>query len=193
MRILACPRHIASLLIVLSVVVVCAAGCAAEGRQGAPGIHTVVSPIDEGEVPEGTTVFDDDVPAVAHLDPALREALRAASERAADDGEMLRVNSGWRSPALQERLLRDAVGTYGSLEEAARWVATPETSAHVSGDAIDVGPWDGADWLDRHGEAFGLCRIYVNEPWHFELRPDAPTAGCPRMYLDPTEDPRMAG
>ena len=29
---------------------------------------------------------------------------------------------------------------YGSEAEAARWVATPDTSAHVSGDAVDIGP-----------------------------------------------------
>lgn len=47
------------------------------------------------------------------------------------------VNSGWRSPAYQEELLDRAVSTYGSRDEAARWVATPKTSAHVSGAAAD--------------------------------------------------------
>lgn len=60
-------------------------------------------------------------------------------------------------------------------------------------DAVDIGPWAGAEWLGRRGAAFGLCQIYVNEAWHFEYRPEAATQGCPRMYLDPTQDPRMAG
>ena len=32
---------------------------------------------------------------------------------------------------------------------------------------------------------------YGNEPWHFELSPDAIDHGCPPMYADPTRDPRM--
>ena len=39
--------------------------------------------------------------------------------------------------------------------------------------------------------AYGLCQIYGNEPWHFELRPDAVDHGCPPTYADPTHDPRM--
>ena len=38
---------------------------------------------------------------------------------------------------------------------------------------------------------YGLCQIYRNESWHFELRPDAIENGCPSMYADPTHDPRM--
>ncbi|MEU2203728.1 D-alanyl-D-alanine carboxypeptidase family protein [Microbacterium oleivorans] len=60
-----------------------------------------------------------------------------ASTRATEDGLTLRIDSGWRSPEYQERLLQDAVAKCGSREEASRWVATPETSAHVSGDAVD--------------------------------------------------------
>jgi hypothetical protein len=146
--------------------------------------------LDDGAVPEDTTVFDD-VPAVARLDPALLAAVRRATTAAAADGVEMVVNSGWRSAAYQQRLLEEAVDDHGSREEAARWVATPETSAHVSGDAIDLGPSKAATWLARHGPAYGLCRVYRNEPWHFELRPEAPAHGCPRQYADPTEDPRM--
>ena len=46
-------------------------------------------------------------------------------------------------------------------------------------------------WLSEHGAAYGLCQIYRNEPWHFELRPRAIESGCPPMYPDPTHDPRM--
>ena len=101
------------------------------------------------------------------------------------------VDSGWRSPEYQEQLLREAIQKYGTRAEAARWVATPNTSAHVSGDAVDVGPSDAAAWLSAHGAAYGLCPIYANEPWHYELRPEAGTNGCPPMYADPTHDPRM--
>jgi D-alanyl-D-alanine carboxypeptidase len=146
---------------------------------------------EDGVVPEGVTVFDDGTPAVAKLDRVLVAALRRAANDAADDGVELLVDSGWRSPEYQEQLLREAVSKYGSEKEAARWVATADTSAHVSGHAVDVGPADAIAWLSRHGAQYGLCQIYRNEPWHYELRPGAIRSGCPPMYPDPTRDPRM--
>jgi len=143
-----------------------------------------------GELPSGTTV-DSDLPGVTGLDPEVLGALRDAAAEAEADGVSLFVTSGWRSPALQERLLDEAVAEHGSRAEAARWVATPETSAHVRGEAVDVGWWAGAEWLSEHGARHGLCQVYGNEGWHFELVPDARDAGCPRMFHDPTEDPRM--
>jgi zinc D-Ala-D-Ala carboxypeptidase len=145
----------------------------------------------DGAVPDGATVFDDEIPGVAKLDPALVGALRRAASDAADDGVEFVVNSGWRSPRYQEQLLREAVSEYGSEAEAARWVATPNTSAHVSGDAVDIGPSAAAAWLSEHGAAYGLCQIYGNEPWHYERRPEAVDQGCPPTYADPTHDPRM--
>jgi LAS superfamily LD-carboxypeptidase LdcB len=136
------------------------------------------------------TVFDDDLPAVAKLDPDLLGALRQAATDAAGGGVAFFVTSGWRSPGHQERLLREAVAEYGSEEEAARWVASVDTSAHVSGDAIDVGS-AAAAWLSEHGAAYGLCQTYGNESWHYELRPEAIHESCPPMYADPTQDPRM--
>jgi D-alanyl-D-alanine carboxypeptidase len=145
----------------------------------------------DGAVPDGATVFDDEIPGVANLDPDLLGALRQAATDAADDGVEFFVDSGWRSPEYQNQLLRKAVSEYGSEEKAARWVATAETSAHVSGDAVDIGPFDATAWLSEHGAKYGLCQIYGNEPWHYELRPEAIDHGCPRMYADPTHDPRM--
>ncbi|WP_075262823.1 M15 family metallopeptidase [Streptomyces sp. Tue 6075] len=145
----------------------------------------------DGVVPDGVTVLDDEVPAVANLDAELLDALRRAAKDATGDRVTFTVNSGWRSAAYQEELLRKAVAQYGSEAEAARWVATVTTSPHMSGDAVDIGPDRATDWLSEHGAAYGLCRIYRNEPWHFELRTDAPDRGCPRMYADPTQDPRM--
>ncbi|MFB4306015.1 M15 family metallopeptidase [Actinomadura sp. GTD37] len=153
-------------------------------RRGVPGKA-------DGVVPDGVTVFDDGYPAVADLDPDLLKTLRRAATDAADDGVTFYVNSGWRSPEYQKRLLRDAISKYGSEDEAARWVATPTTSSHVSGDAVDIGHSDAAAWLSEHGAGYGLCQIYRNEPWHYELRATAMDRGCPRMYADPTQDPRM--
>jgi zinc D-Ala-D-Ala carboxypeptidase len=148
---------------------------------------------DDGVIPDGTvvSVFDEDVPSVARLDPELLAALRQAATDAQAVGLQLQVNSGWRSPALQQQLLQDAVDEYGSVGEAARWVATPATSAHVSGNAVDVGPAAAASWLAEHGAAYGLCEVYDNEPWHYERRSEAVDGACPPTYPDPTQDPRM--
>ncbi|MCM6774806.1 M15 family metallopeptidase [Nocardia sp. CDC159] len=167
------------------------------GNQGPPGAarpggetRSGVT-VADGVVPDGVTVFDDDIPAVANLDPDLLRALRRAAKAAAKDGVEFVVNSGWRSGEYQKHLLREAISKYGSESEAARWVATPDTSPHVSGNAIDIGPAAATTWLSRHGARYGLCQIYRNEPWHFEFRPDADEHGCPPRYANPTQDPRM--
>ena len=144
----------------------------------------------DGAIPDDTTVFDDGVPGVARLDPALLSALRTAATDAASDGVAFVVDSGWRSAGYQEHLLQEAVAEHGSAEEAARWVARPTTSAHVQGDAVDLAR-AAAAWLAAHGAAYGLCPVYGNEPWHYELRPGAVEDGCPGMYADAAHDPRM--
>ena len=160
-------------------------------QRGLRGEHRGALGGADGAVPDGATVFDDQIPGVANLDPALLGALRQAATDAAYDGVELIVDSGWRSPEYQNRLLREAIFEYGSAEEAARWVATADTSPHVSGDAVDIGPSEATAWLSEHGAEYGLCQIYGNEPWHYELRPKAVDHGCPPMYADPTHDPRM--
>lgn len=147
----------------------------------------------DGTIADGDqpTVFDVERPSVGNLDPDLLDALQRAATDAEVDGVGFRVNSGWRSAGLQERMLQDAIAEYGSEAEARRWVATPQTSAHVSGDAVDLGPLPALDWLAQRGWRYGLCQTYANESWHYELRPDATADGCPQMYADPTEDPRM--
>jgi D-alanyl-D-alanine carboxypeptidase len=158
---------------------------------GLPSEHRRAVGEADGVVPDGATVFDDEIPGVANLDPDLLGALRQAATGAADEGVEVFVDSGWRSPEYQDQLLREAIAKYGSQEEAARWVATADTSPHVSGDAIDIGPFDATAWLSEHGASYGLCQIYGNEPWHYELRPEAIDRGCPPVYADPTQDPRM--
>ena len=176
--------RVAGLFAVFAVIAV-ALGYQSLASSSSTSLPTVVSPTDafrgEHRGPRAES------PGVANLDPDLRRALRQAARAAAAAGIELVVDSGWRTPEHQQQLLDDAVSKYGSVEEAARWVATPETSAHVSGDAVDVGPPAAATWLSEHGAEYGLCQIYGNEPWHFELRP----GGCPPMYPDPTHDPRM--
>lgn len=122
-------------------------------------------------------------PTIKRLDPALLAAVEAAAQDASDEGIRLRVTSGWRSRAHQERLLTEAIEKYGSGAEALRYVATPDTSAHVTGDAVDIGPAPGAEWLGAHGSSYGLCQVFANERWHFELA-TTPGGECPEMLPD---------
>jgi D-alanyl-D-alanine carboxypeptidase len=196
-RILAVVVVVAALAVTSLVAVPVAAALAtalgsSDDGGSAPGVTDAGGEGSQGVVLGGVTVFDD-VPAVSRLNPDLLRALREAADDAAREDIRFEVNSGWRSPEYQDQLLQDAVAQYGSLEEAARWVASSRTSAHVSGDAVDIGGFEATLWLGENGAAYGLCQIYDNEPWHFELRPDAPEQGCPDEYWDPTYDPRMQG
>lgn len=187
------PRRLLSALTILLSPAAGALGCRAASPPVAPvpPAAPTVTEEPDGRLPHGATVRDEGLAGIAHLDPELVAALRRATTDAATDGVEIQVSSGWRSAGYQADLLDDAVADHGSREEAARWVATPETSPHVSGEAVDIAPYDAIDWLARHGARYGLCQIYGNESWHYEYRPDAVEDGCPPMYEDPTQDPRM--
>lgn len=140
----------------------------------------------DGFVPAGASVSPwSTTPAVARLTPDLRRALHAATADARAAGVVLRVNSGWRSARYQRQLFRRAVRTYDDAAVARRYVLPPERSAHVRGRAVDVGPTDAAVWLEQHGAAYGLCRTYANELWHFELA-TVPGGTCPAARADAT-------
>jgi len=136
----------------------------------------------EGGLPGGQRLspFDLTSPAVNRLDPVLLDAVERAADAAAADGITLGLTSGWRSPEFQQQLFDDAVVQYGSFALASQYVASPQVSKHVSGKAVDVGPAAADDWLIRNGQAFGLCQIYANEIWHFELASDYGGA-CPAL------------
>jgi len=50
----------------------------------------------------------------------------------------------------------------------------------VVGEAVDVAGNGASQWLIRNGAQFGLCQIYANENWHFELATDA-DGRCPPL------------
>jgi D-alanyl-D-alanine carboxypeptidase len=131
--------------------------------------------------PAPTPVAPTGVGDVRGLTPALRRAVALAVAAARADGVDLVVTSGWRSPAHQQRLYDAAVAKYGSPAAARQWVLPPGESAHVRGEAVDVGPPVAASWLQAYGVRFGLCRRYVNEPWHFERLAGAKGSACPPM------------
>ncbi|MFH8249234.1 M15 family metallopeptidase [Microbacterium sp. B2969] len=136
--------------------------------------------VDDGFLAEPVTLGDADVAAISNLDPALLAAVREAEAAASVDGVSFEVTSGWRTARYQQWLLEDAVKKYGSTEIALQWVAAPDRSHHVTGRAVDIGPLDAQSWLIAHGAAWGLCQIYANERWHFELATE-PGGACPAL------------
>ena len=48
---------------------------------------------------------------------------------------------------------------------------------------VDIGPTAAALWLRQHGNRYGLCQIYANEMWHYELATE-PGGICPRPIAD---------
>jgi zinc D-Ala-D-Ala carboxypeptidase len=164
----------------LLVVAVAAFGC---GDSEAPDPLAHVREGDHPPQGEPGALPDVGRPTVSNLDPDLLEAVRAAADDARDDGVRLAITSGWRSRSHQQRLFDEAVSRYGSEEEARRYVSPPDTSAHVTGDAVDIGPTDADDWLIQHGADYGLCQVFANEIWHFELA-TTPGGRCPEMLPD---------
>ncbi|WPF83131.1 M15 family metallopeptidase [Sanguibacter sp. 4.1] len=175
------PRRTALLVAVPVAVVVlglAAVALGVSGRSDAPqgdgaGSGAASAPQDGGVAESPAT----------GLDPELERRFALAVEAAAADGVTLTLTSGWRSAEDQAALVESAVERYGSLEEARRWVLPPGRSAHVAGRAIDVGPTDGALWLEQHGADLGLCRVYANELWHFEPVIE-PGGACPALLDD---------
>lgn len=124
----------------------------------------------------------------ARLDPRLASAIGDAQAQAAQDGVELTVTSGLRTAAEQDALYAEAVDEHGA-DDAPRWVLPADRSPHVRGRAVDVGPVEGREWLVENGARWGLCQVYDNEPWHFELRTE-PGGECPERMPDASVDER---
>lgn len=140
-----------------------------------------------GWLPDGVTLSPFDVanPIVGLLDPALLSAIQEATRQAATENVDIRINSGWRTRGFQQRLFDDGVRTYGSVDVARQFVASPDTSKHVEGRAVDITPVEADRWLIANGRPFGLCQIYANEIWHFELATDD-QGRCPPLKPNAT-------
>lgn len=154
----------------------------APGAEGEPA--TNLTPEENPRLEDDTIdPFDETHPAISGLDDDLRAALQAAARDAQAADVDFWVTSGWRTAEYQQSLLDRAVNRYGSLAEARKFVSTPEASEHVQGNAVDIGPTDGADWTIRKGARYGLCQTYANEMWHFELA-TTPGGTCPQPLPD---------
>jgi hypothetical protein len=147
----------------------------------APGVADGYIPDDDPISPFG------DAPAVARLRPALRDALRSAARDARLDGVDLVVTSGWRDQRYQDWLRERAIAR-GGEERASETVAAGSTSRHLTGDAVDVGPLAADSWMQQHGARYGLCQIYANEMWHYELA-TGPGGSCPPPFANASSRP----
>ena len=149
---------------------------------GAPVIGAGAIDTWSGWLPDGRTFspFDTSVQPIARLNPVLLKAIQDATRAAAAQNVNIVITSGWRSRGFQQRLFADGIRQYGSPEAAAQFVASPDVSKHVLGDAVDIGGDGASEWMIRNGSRFGLCQIYANENWHFELSTDA-AGTCPPL------------
>ena len=136
------------------------------------------APVITDRIPTPTTSLplSAPIPGTTNMQPAAAAAFKRAFAEARADGLTPEIRSAWRSAQWQQILFDRAVTKYGSRAEASKWVLSPATSAHVKGYAIDVHPQAMAGWLEEHGPAYGLCRTYDNEWWHFEY---LATSTCP--------------
>ena len=125
-------------------------------------------------------------PDATTIHPKVRVRFASARVAAAEEGVTLYIASGFRTLERQRYLFERAVKKYGSEAAAAKWVLPPDISHHPLGLALDINyPKDpaGAQWLEKNGYRFGLCRVFENEWWHFEAT-TSPGKRCPALLPD---------
>ena len=155
-----------------------AVGSTSGSGGGKAGVGTGFSPVVTDRIPAPTTSLSlsAPVPGTTNMQAPAAAAFKRAFADARAAGLTPEIRSAWRSAEWQQILFDRAVTKYGSRAEASKWVLSPVKSAHVKGYAIDVHPQAMASWLEEHGPAYGLCRTYDNEWWHFEY---LATSTCP--------------
>lgn len=119
--------------------------------------------------------------------PAYEAMVRAgiASGELSYPDKDLKLTSGYRNKAYQQKLWNDALIKYGSPEAARKYVAPPGCSPHQTGRAIDIYVNGSAgnpnafteqrssttfQWLSANAYKYGFYN-YENEPWHWEYNP----------------------
>lgn len=123
------------------------------------------------------------------LTPPTRAAFEAARGEALwRDGVLIGLTDGYRDASMQAELLASAVRRTGSVRLALQRILPPDQSRHVRGTALDVRPAEGARWLDRYGARHYMYRIYDNEWWHFEYRPEGRPPRLPRPGASPASE-----
>jgi len=116
-------------------------------------------------------------PSVGGLNAMLADRFARLQKAVEAHGGMLYIYSGARHPRQQAQMLQDAVGKYGSVQEAKKHVALPGKSDHDPGAGVALGLGDGAIGVDVRGDLaiahklaphFGL-EFNKKTPWHMNL------------------------
>ncbi len=120
--------------------------------------------------------------------PETRDAFVSMATEAAKDSVSLRVDSGFRSPAFQRRVIKRRLSEGGEFAKIIKMVAPPGYSQHHTGRAIDLVPsealfvkTDAYRWLTENADRFGFTESYPKdnadsvfwEPYHWYYAGDA--------------------
>lgn len=118
--------------------------------------------------------------------PALLRLLAAAKA----GGIILRVESGYRSPAYQKKIFKRMLTEGRVFDDIIRYVAPPGYSQHALGTAVDFYPsnWSFANlpdyaWLQEHAAEYGFTETYPQhnslsypwEAWHWSYTKEQDT------------------
>lgn len=113
---------------------------------------------------------------------AAHSALLRLLAAAKDDGIILEVESGYRSPAYQKKIFSRMLSEGRYFDDIIRYVAPPGYSQHALGTAVDFYPsnWRFSDlpdyvWLREHAAEYGFTETYPQhnslsypwEAWHW--------------------------
>ena len=141
------------------------------------------------DIPLGQTEIVEGSVRPNEIHPQVLARFLSAQAAAKEEGIEMVIDSGYRTTQTQEYLFNRAIKEHKTAEEAIKWVLPAELSRHPWGLALDVNlhhEKSGASWLEANGATFGLCRVYVNEWWHFEPL-IAPGGICPPLLPDASQ------
>lgn len=135
------------------------AGGSSSATSGSGAAGAAAEASDAAAKGDGSSVTRQGKPIGAHIAQKFDEMVAAAKK----DGVELKISSGLRTRAEQERLYAAYKNGTGNL------AAKPGTSNHESGSAVDFANTPGAyNWLKKNSERFGFKNL-PSEPWHYSL------------------------
>jgi len=121
---------------------------------------------------------------------ATRDAFAAMAAAARKDSVLLIVDSGFRSPGFQSRIIKRRLAAGEPFERIISMVAPPGYSEHHTGRALDLVPSEARfahtpayQWLQAHAADYGFYETYPEDPesphpweaWHWVFRADSTT------------------